>query len=191
MGNAATEYLVDEATEALCDLLPPDPVLARQVAARVAERVGACRPWHPVRLSHVDAVVAACAGIGGVLVTRMASATGEPPHRNLHVELVETTLGPDDPLQIRFVSHRTRLCKADLDRIVLDSDGTPVHAVRQTGIGQAVTKEPITRTIRVPLPWGLPPGQYTYRSTVFSDCGGDIFAAPSPDLTFEIVRTDS
>lgn len=187
MDRIASEYLVNEAAQALCDMLPRDPDHARQVAARVAKQAGVPLAWRPNAKLAVAASLAVCGATWLALgAVRVASATGEPPLRNIHVELVETVIEPDQPLQIRFTSHRTRLCKADLDRIVLDANGQPVHAVRQAGIGQAVTAEPITRTITVPIPYGLPPGHYTYRSTVFSDCGGDIFAAPSPDLPFEI-----
>jgi hypothetical protein len=185
MDRSATEYLLTEATQAMCRMLPRDPEHAREVGARVAKLAGVRPPYRLHGIAALWASLAVCAAFG-VATIRGATATTDPPHRTFHVELLETVVGPDNPLQVRFTSHRTRLCRADLERIVLDADGSPVHAIRRSGIGQAVTAEPITRTVRVPLPHGLPAGKYTYRYTIYSDCGGDIFADQGPDLPFEI-----
>jgi len=113
----------------------------------------------------------------------------------VHVRPIETTatwasdpvITPGQPLTIHFTTIRRRLCKTDVERVVLTRELRTVYAVRQTGIGQAITDQPITRTLAVKIPDGLKPGHYLYRAAMFSDCGGgETYADQLPDVPFEI-----
>jgi hypothetical protein len=136
----------------------------------------------------IGALVIGALGIGfaGVVTFATATAKPEPPIRVVSADLVKSVVAADEPLQVRFISQRTRLCATELERTWLNDRGQTIHIGRQQGIGQAVTSEAIERIIPVPQPFGLGVGKYTYRSVIYSTCGADFYATASGDLAYEV-----
>jgi hypothetical protein len=127
-------------------------------------------------------------GLSALVLTQPMGAVTRPPITWLDFRVETPVVAPGGHIELTVVGHRTRLCKTDIDRAIVAPDGdVTVWRQRAEGLSQAVTREPITRKIRIPLPDGLPDGKYIYRSTTFSECGGDeSYSLQSPDLAFEV-----
>lgn len=115
-------------------------------------------------------------------------AESKPPVTWIDFRIDTPTIAPGGILAFTVVGHRSRLCKTDIDRnIVGKTTDASVWRARVEGMSQALSRDPVTRQVKVPLPAGLKDGYYIYRSATYSDCGnGDVYSLPSPDLEFEI-----
>lgn len=165
-------------------------LLAYLADAQLPQAVPSPKPTQPRFSARRAALVAATgalalvgAGLAGTL-----TATPKPPVVWLDFRIDNPVLKPGGELVFTVVGIRNRLCKADIDRNIVERDtDASVWRARIEGMSQALSKEPVTRQVKVPLPAGLKDGHYIYRSATYSDCGnGDVYSLPSPDLAFEI-----
>ena len=139
------------------------------------------------------ATAAAMAAVGAFAAApHVAVALKGPPITYSDQWLLSETVPVDGALKLQFTTHRRRLCKTDVDRVIMKMpERTAVWRVRLNGIGHAVTDAPITRTNEIPLPKGLTVGQrYAFQGTAFSDCGSDAdqHIANTPLLEFVVVE---
>jgi hypothetical protein len=179
----------------IAENLPFFAALAEQSAAQPPRnargdvfRVGSYPTSRKPRITRQRAIVGAFATAAVCLwfVAVPLTARTKPPLTALAAVLETPVVESGGKLSITLTTHRSRLCKADIDRVILRSDETTVWRTRVSGLGQAVTDEPITRKVVVPLPDGLPDGKYIYRSVTYSECPDGDFSLPIPDLHFEI-----
>lgn len=184
MINDPVERYVSALADEIGEMLPENPRYARRVVAKLQRRTIVASPYS-IGFAAAASLLA-CVGVFMLMQDKQSTANTEPPIKVASADLVKSVVAPDEQLQVRFVSHRTRLCKDELERTWLNENGQTVHITRRPGIGQAVTHEPIERVIPVPQPHGLVPGKYTYRSVIYSTCGVDFYAAPSGDMAYEV-----
>lgn len=151
----------------------------------------------PKNLKNARTGLIAVAGGIAAFVAVLVAAPGQadsPAPIVYHDAVNETpVVAPDGDLVMRFLVHRRRVCKTDIDRVIMTAGhpGEIVWRARVAGIGVAATKTPVERRIRIVLPEGLPDGSYIYKSTLFSDCGdGVMHSLESPDIRFSVGRDD-
>jgi hypothetical protein len=166
------------------------PHLSRADAGRVLAAASQQPPQKakPARKGFVAAASASAALIA-LVALEPSIANNRPPM--IYLDMVNETpkVAPDGELVMLYTVHRTRVCKTDIDRVIMRAGdpGEIVWRTRVAGLGVAVTKGPVQRRVRVDLPDGLAPGKYVYRSTLFSDCGDDVLhSLDSPDVHFEV-----
>jgi len=130
------------------------------------------------------------------LVTHYWSA---PPVTPISMEVINSPLKTGDPVIVRFVTKRNKLCRADADLYVIK---LPEHQVLWRERIPAISIPLGTGTSQVSFPRAtnlrgnndlfpvLSPGSYIFREFIHSDCGngnGDYSSVQTPDAPFEVI----
>ena len=109
-----------------------------------------------------------------------------PPVTVLEAKADKSEIVYGEPLYVWITSRRLRVCLTNTDRFFFHGNDV-IHRERVVGIS-AKPGATITRRVRVQLPTFMEPGEYTFRATLFSDCGsGVVYATEQPEVAFTIL----
>lgn len=92
-----------------------------------------------------------------------------------------------DSLMIRYKVVRWRVCRIDLDRLIMGDDGSLLYRDRTPGGGHDLGSE---RTLvnSLHIPKDAKPGKYTLYTTASNECSDGLHTTDAPPVKFEVVE---